>query len=137
MMKQTDQKGFTFVEMLIFIVIVGLVVAAALIPLQTILENSPNPNYQTIATALAQERMEIILAQRYINGFSSLTDPCVTSPPAVCVTTPSGYTVTSSIANFTISFTAGGSDSNYQKAVVTVTGPNNTTAVLTALVGNY
>ncbi len=128
-----QQTGFTLIELVIFIVVVGLVIASVFVPLQTILENSPNPNYQAIVTALAQERMEIILAQRYINGFASLTaDPC--PGLGVCVAAPTGYTISPAV--ITSPFTVNG-DAAYKQIVVTVTGPGNSKAVLTSLVGNY
>ena len=76
--------------------------------------------------------MEIIIGQRRINGFSSLSDPCVSgTPPAVCADI-TGYTITSTISAYTIE-----GDSNYKLIDVLVRGPRNVNADLKTLVAGY
>ena len=129
-MKFTGKSaGFSLIELIIFILIIGIAASAVLTSFQTILQKSPTGNRQTTAIALAQERMDLILAQRQLQGFSSFIDPCASgSPPAIC-TAPTGYTVTANIAAITI-----GGDSNYKTITVTVSGSGD--AVLKTLVGS-
>ena len=122
-------RGFSLIELIVFILIIAIVTSALLVSFQTILQVSPTGNRQTTAIGLAQERMDLILGQRRLKGFSSFSNPCASgSPPAIC-TALTGYTVTSNIAATTIS-----GDSNYKTITVTVSGLGN--AVLTTLVGS-
>jgi prepilin-type N-terminal cleavage/methylation domain-containing protein len=124
------QRGFTLLELIVFIVIVGIVLTGVAVPLVTLLQKLPTNNHQTVALALARERMDLILGQRWSSGFSSFSDPCGGgSPPTIC-TPPTGYTVTSTIAAVTIS-----GDSNYKTITVTVSGTGS--ATLVTLVGSY
>jgi len=105
--------GFTLIELIIFIVIVGIAATAILLSFQTVLSKSPDTNKQTIATELAEGRMDLIIGQYYIYGLSSFSDICNGSSPAVCMTI-SGYTVSSSITGTgpkTITVTVSGSGS--------------------------
>jgi prepilin-type N-terminal cleavage/methylation domain-containing protein len=124
-----NSKGFSLIEMIVFILIIGITATAVLRSFGSILQKSPTANRQTTAIALAQERMELILAQRQLKGFNSFIDPCTLgSPPSIC-TAPSGYIVSSTISTVTI-----GGDSNYKNITVTVSGLGDTT--LQTLVGN-
>lgn len=124
-----NSKGFSLIEMIVFILIIGIAAIAVLRSFGSFLQKSPTGNRQTTAIALAQERMELILAQRQLKGFNSFTDLCSGgSPPSIC-TAPSGYTITSTISSVTI-----GGDSNYKNITVTVSGLGD--ATLQTLVGN-
>ena len=62
---------------------------------RAVLPHGATPAEITLATQLAQERMELILGQRVADGYSTvvLTDPCVGgAPPAICTNqfTPPG-----------------------------------------------
>lgn len=132
MIKIIYQKGFTLVELAIFIVVVGLIAAAILLAMSVSLQKSPTINRETTALALAQLRMELILGQRRINGFG-FTDPCSgAGAPAVC-TPLTGYTVTSSIT--TPSSVPGDVAAGYKLITVTASGLGD--AVVKSLVGNY
>jgi hypothetical protein len=122
-------KGFSLIELVVFIIVMGLAAAAIVVPLKTALGiNSAIPSYQTIALELAQQRMELILGQRRLNGYPP-TDPCTFgSPPSVC-TAPTGYTVSATLTTVTIS-----GDTNYMRIDVPVTGLGN--ASLQMIVGN-
>ncbi len=128
------EAGFSLIELVIFIVIIGIVVSSVFLAFSTSSQKSPFVNAQVTANLLAGARMDIILGQRRLVGFTSFTDPCVSSPPAVC-TVPAGitgYTTTSTISTLTI-----GGDSNYKSINVTVTGPQNSKTVLKTFVGKY
>ena len=127
-------RGITLIEVIIFIVIIGFVISSIFVAFNTTLQKTSTVNPQTTAIELANARMEIILGQRRMNGFTTLSDPCVSSPPAVC-TIPAGitgFTVTSTISTLTI-----GGDSNYKSIDVLVTGPQNSRANLKTLVASY
>lgn len=121
--------GFTLVELVIFIVILGIIVSGVFLAFSTALQQSSNVNPQTTANELASARMDIILGQRRMNGFATLVDPC---PAAAVCPAMSGYTTTSTIAALTI-----GADSNYKLITVTVTGPQNATAEVKTFVAYY
>lgn len=122
-------RGFTLIEMIIFIVILGISSVAMLMAFQLLLQRSPTANYQTTAIGLAQERMELILAQKKTKGYASVSDPCQQVPPPSLCTFSNDYTVSSNISAFTFA-----NDSHYKIITVTVTGAGN--ATLTALVGS-
>lgn len=123
--------GFSLIEVIVFIVVLGVLLAGLVAAFSSPLRASPQAGELDLVAELAQQRMELILAQRRAAGFATFADPCVPGPgPAVCVP-PAGYAVASSIA-------AGwGADPvNYKVVSVTVTGPS-TTAGGAALVANY
>lgn len=128
------QKGFSLVELVVFIVVIGVAISSVFLAFQTALTQTPYGNSQTVATLLAQGRMDFILGQRRLIGFANFSDLCTSvSPPAIC-TLPAaitGYTITSSITTTTI-----GSDSNYKIITVTVTGPHSSAATLNTLVAS-
>lgn len=120
-------NGFSLIEVIVFIVVLGVLVAGLVVAFGSQLQNSPVAGRLDSAAELAQQRMELILAQRRATGFAGFTDPC--PGPAIC-TPPTGYTVTSSIvAGY------GGDPTNYKVVTVSVSGTSAITA--TALVANY
>ena len=86
--------GFSLIEVIVFIVVLGVLAAGLVVAFSSPLRNSPEAGRLDLAAELAQQRMELILAQRRATGFAGFTDPC--PGPAIC-TPPTGYTVTSSI----------------------------------------
>jgi len=89
---RTAQAGVTLIELIAFIVIMGIAVVALLSMYRAVLPHGATPAQITLATQLAQERMELILGQRAMNGYSPPTslDPC---PGAAICTPPNGYSV--------------------------------------------
>jgi len=121
--------GFNLIELTVFIVVISIAFTTLVTSFQTLLQKSPVPNRLSTAIGLAQGRMDLILGQRYEQGFSSFIDPCTNAiPPTVC-TAIAGYTVTATITNTTIN-----GDSNYKIIAVVVRGLGNTT--LKTLVGS-
>jgi len=90
------QRGVTLIELIAFIVIMGISVTALLSMYRAVLPRGATTTEITRATQLAQERMELILGQRVASGYSSvvLADPCAGgTPPKICTdqyTPPSG-----------------------------------------------
>ena len=125
--------GFSLIELVIFIVIIGIAVSSVFLSLSTALQKTSLVNPQTTAIELASARMDIILGQRRINGFQSFYDLCSINPP-VCTVAPgiAGYTISSTISKYTV-----GNDSNYKIIDVLVTGPQNSRANLKTMVAEY
>jgi len=122
------QKGFTFIEVIVFIVVTSLMATALFLAFTTSLRNVPSVYYNTIAGQTAKSCMEWFLGQRRLNGYSAFTCPS-SAVPALC-TAPSGFSLAVNITCTTIS-----ADTNYQTIAVTVSG--KASANLTTLVGNY
>ena len=121
-------RGFSLIEAIVFIVVVGLMAAALAVSFAGPLRGSPKAGELDRMAELTQQRMELILAQRRAAGFAAFTDPC--PGPAAC-TVPAGYTVTSSIATGW-----GGDPASYKVVTVAVTGPTLSTSTA-ALAANY
>ena len=121
------RSGFSLIEVIVFIVVLGVLAAGLVVAFGSPIRNSPEAGRLDLAAELAQQRMELILAQRRAVGFAGFTDPCL--GPAIC-TTPAGYTVTPSILPG-----YGGDPTNYKVVTVSVSGPSAIT--VTALVANY
>ena len=125
--RQRRGDGFSLIEAIVFIVVLGVLLAGLVVAFASPLLRSPAAGGLDLAAELAQQRMELILAQRRATGFAGFTDPC--PGPAIC-TPPAGYTVTSSIlAGY------GGDPTNYKVVTVSVSGTSAITT--TALVANY
>ena len=119
--------GFSLLEAIVFIVVLGVLAAGLVVAFASPLLRSPDAGRLDLAAELAQQRMELILAQRRATGFAAFADPC--PGPSVC-TPPTGYTVTSSIvAGY------GADPTNYKIITVNVSGTSAISA--TALVANY
>ena len=137
------QRGVTLIELIAFIVIMGISVTALLSMYRAVLPRGATPAEITLATQLAQERMELILGQRVASGYSTvvLTDPCVGgTPPAICTSqfTPTGlYSIIVVGINPAVQF-SGLSTNSYRMLGVKVLGPDgNQLANLSAVIANY
>lgn len=124
------QTGLSLVELIFFIVIVAVLAAGLFGVFASSLRSAPQGGQTDSAAEIAQQRMELILAQRRAVGFAAFADPCVPGPgPAVCAP-PAGYGVSSNIVTGW-----SGDPLNYKVITVTVTGP--VTSDTTALAANY
>lgn len=121
-------RGFTLIEIIIFIVITGILATGLAAVFSTTMRGAAMPGQLTQATQIAQERMELILGQRRAVGFAAFTDPCPASP--LCAPAPPGYFFTPPPTIVT----GWNGNPNYKVITVTVTGPTN--ATLTALTSN-
>lgn len=137
------QRGVSLIEIIAFIVIMGISVVALLSMYSAVLPRGATPAQITLATQLAQERMELILGQRVASGYSTvvLADPCVGgTPPAICTDqfTPFGlYSIIVTGVNPALPWSGVGTDS-YRMLGVKVLGPdNNQLANLSAVIANY
>lgn len=117
------QRAFSLIEIIIFIAVMGIALSGILSAFTPILKGSAAPTELTIAQQLALSRMEMILGQRYAQGFDNFTDPCTWgSAPGSC-NTPSGYTVNATIV-------PDGGNANYKTITVTTSGVAGTTLVM-------
>jgi prepilin-type N-terminal cleavage/methylation domain-containing protein len=89
-----SRSGFTLVEVVVFMVIVGVAAFALLRSFGSVLPRGPTAAQLTQASQIAQERIELILGRYVAAGFAAVNDPCVGgTPPGIC-TAPTGYVVT-------------------------------------------
>lgn len=115
--------GFSLIEVVIFIVIIGLMSSGVLSGINQVLVGMNKPQVIVQASFLANARMNVILLNRSVvtGGVPSLTDPCESGSLAICTplatyATANGLTVSTSISGSaqtrTISVTVTGSGSN-------------------------
>ena len=135
------QRGVTLIELIVFIVIMGIAVIALLSMYRAVLPHGATPSQITLATELAQERMELILGQRAASGYSPLVDPCAGgTPPVVCTNqyAPTGlYSVIVEGISPVVQW-SGISANTYRMVGVKVLGPEGKQlAGLSAVVANY
>ena len=119
-------QGFTLIEVVIFIVILGVIMAATLRMFKSVLIYTSRPGYMLTASQLADARMNLILLQRKVNGFTSIVDPCSSGSLAACTTintfaTNNGYVISSSIPNAV---------NGVRTATVTVSGTGDATVMM-------
>jgi hypothetical protein len=130
------QRGVSLIELIAFIVIMGISVTALLSMYRAVLPHGGvTPAQVTLATLLAQERMEIILGQRAALGYSPVAglDPC---PGAAICTPPSGYSVV--VSGISPPVLWSDVSGNYRQIGVRVLGRDGgQLAMLSAIVANY
>jgi len=125
-------NGFTFIELIIFIIVTGILASTILLTFVGSLNNAPIILKNTIAAQTVKQCAEWYLGQRRLNGYTNLSGAnCAgtLSIPSFC-STPSGYTISGTCSQTTLS-----SDNQYETITLTVGGAGN--AALTLLLGNY
>lgn len=115
-----SQTGVSLVELIMFIVLVGLAVAVIMNVFFSTLSGDLAPSHVTQATRLAQERMELILSRKNTLRFTNFTDPCPGAPSAPACAKPVLFSVTASIG-------AWPTDTNAYYKLVTVTVTSDST----------
>ena len=118
--------GYSLIELVIFIVVIGILGVGLMSAFSGALLGATEPERITRATVLAQERMELILGRREAAGFAAFT--AFTFDPS-CTNVPAGYTITSNLA------TDWNGDTGYKVVTVSVAGAG--TAQLSVLTGDY
>jgi len=134
--RQYSMAGLSLIELIIFIIIIGIVTAGVLTGYNRILTATTAAGDINQAALLARQRLELILPQRHQLGFNGLStttfDPCTSLPAStqpVCTNIPAGYNITTSLSGNWSGNTA------YRVIRVDVSGPSN--ARLQALVADY
>jgi len=119
-------SGVTLIELVMFIVIMGIISSTVGPMFFAILKNAPKVQHYSAATQLASQCLEGYLGERYIKGYSTVLSA---TTPALC-TVPTGYTITKSVTN-----TTKYSEASYKTITVTVAGEGN--ATMSLLVADY
>lgn len=122
--------GFTLIELIIFIIILGIIGTTLLMTFQVSLKKSPVVRNVSRAVELAEKRMDFIQGQRNIIGYASFSDVCAISTTLPACTGESGYSINSSIST-------GWDGNSVSYKVITVNVTGNATFSLTGLVANY
>lgn len=139
MLTATKNQGVTLIEVIVFVVALGIVGATIATTIASALRHIPSTHNQTMATAAATACAEFLLWQRYLNGFNFNSQTCQggiydTQTWQFCSDhTPAGFTTSVKISCTTVAipnFTVTG-----KLIKVTTTGPR--TAVLNLLVADY
>jgi len=134
-------RGFTLVELVVFIVILGLAAYALFRSFGSVLPRSPTAAQLTQAMQLAQERMELILGQRDVRGYNNLVDldPCNVGPSPICPPSTLGYTVasTGTAPGAPVAWPPNPATANYKLVTVTVSLGGITLAQQSAVLTNY
>jgi Tfp pilus assembly protein PilV len=120
------QRGISLIEVVVFIVVVSAAAVALLGALAGIVPRGSTAAQLTQASQLAQERMELIVGQRAVLGYSSTQlDPCPLLGTQIPCTQLSSFVVTATGINPAVGWptdTLSNRQSNRQ-ITVTVTGP--------------
>jgi len=154
-MSSRRHRGFTLIELIIFIVVVGGAMAGILSVSNTVVKSSADPMVRKQSLAIAQSLLEEILLKEYakpsgstVVGFSGggarnlydcvsdyngyVTSTGIVDGTGASVSGLSGYNVTPAVS---VTSTTIGAVSVY-KVVVSVTGPQGVVS-LTGYRGNY
>lgn len=79
-------KGFSLIEIISFIVVIGISITGALISLQHTAQYSATPNALIQAQSLAQSHFAFTQLSRHMNGFNGVHDICSSAPSlAACL----------------------------------------------------
>lgn len=125
------QNGVTLIELIITIVLLSVLGTAFTTTIRDIFSNTDTVKQTNRALFLASQRMELLLGQKQIAGFSNFTDPCTANPSSDLCIAPTGYSV-----SVTPSLPPSSTSQN-QQLVVTATSPDGQQLSLTTIVGNY
>lgn len=124
------KRGFTLIELIIFIVVMGILANSILLALNTTLRGTSRINYQTATTEYAVKCLEWFLGQRSLKGFASIS--CGTTVPTFC-NVPSDYTISTNVSCTENYYN---DTNNYKKITTTVSGDLGG-ATLSLIIANY
>ena len=136
--KHIAPHGFSIIELIVFIVIIGIIGTVILIPLNTMLRDSEINDQATVGMMLANSQMDWRMGQRYQlgkNAFAIFANGASTCTQQICTLypIPSGYTITTNIA------TGYSTSTNYKTVTVQAVGTTKSqgAATLKLLIGKY
>ena len=121
----SNQTGFTLIELVLTVIIVGICFLSLVAVFSTSLVGSSDSEHTTIATFLAQEKMEQILADKNGRGYGYIVNSSY--PAENPVPGYPGYSRSVIIAEM----------SDYKIVVVKVSHPESPDVELTTEVTNY
>src|SRR5215208_3406527 len=122
------EKGFTLIEIIVFIVVTGLLMATLLIGMNTALRQSSQVHQEFLGLQAAKACMEWLLVQRQLKGYA--TYGCSSTPSTANCPALSGYTLSASVT-----CTTWNSDPTYKTITVTVSGLASVS--LSTQIGNF
>ncbi len=121
------------IEMVVFIVVIGVMGVALMSAIITPLAGSGTQQEAVFVTQLAQERLEVVLGQKRREGFPG-SDPCDDGAALATCSEPAGYDITTSFNAWsedpdtdkyqviTVSVASGGASTYSTSALVTRLG---------------
>lgn len=133
-------RGFTFIEIILVIVVMGIVIPALIAAVSFITQAQVNPMGTTVATTLAQEGIETAIAQKQSTCATCGYANIATVAPAAVPGFPN-YTRRTDVVLVDANMAVSGPDVGYKRVTVTVTaagvGPSVPDAVLVTVLTNY
>jgi prepilin-type N-terminal cleavage/methylation domain-containing protein len=124
-----NPKGFTLIEVIVFIVVAGVIASGIFIPFLTGLKGSMTPEKVATATYLAQQRMEFFTKNSYDS--TNLSPTTLTSYTSAGI---SGYQWQWQISYVDDNLANSPSDLGYKLILVRVTDPDNEVVQLQTVV---
>lgn len=127
------QTGLTMIEMVVFIVVIGVLGVALMSAIINPLAGAGTQQDAVFVTQLAQERLEVVLGQKRREGFPG-SDPCDAGATLSTCNEPAGYDIsttfnawsenpdTDNYQVITVSVSSGGSNAYSTSALVTKLG---------------
>ena len=133
-----NRKGFTLIEVLITIVLLSIITSGIMTMFSTFTQNNADPSVMTQATALAQEKLDQVIAdkQNSARGFNYVTN--VNYPAENPVAGFAGFSRSVNViyVNSGALNTAVAGPTNYKNVTVTVTASTGNVTTST-LIGSY
>jgi type II secretory pathway pseudopilin PulG len=135
-------QGFTFIEIILIIVIMAIAIPALVSTVSLVYQDQVNPMGATLATTLAQEGIEEVIARKQSTcgtcGYANI-------PVGLGIFAPVGgfsnYQIRTDVALVDINLSPSATDVGYKLVTVTVqavgVGPSVPIAVLTTVLTNY
>jgi prepilin-type N-terminal cleavage/methylation domain-containing protein len=129
------KHGFSLIEMVVFIVVMGILATMVVISYRTMFNGVPWIKLQTTYSQAASQCMEWFLGQRSIvaKGFNSIVTGSAT--PGFCIAAaPNGYNMSASVSDFILN-----GDTNYKKIDVSLTKQSSGAVVttLSTIIADY
>jgi prepilin-type N-terminal cleavage/methylation domain-containing protein len=110
---RTNNKGFTLIELIIFIIIGGIFLPASFVAFTSVMNNYSRPDYYVKAMFYADKRM----AEITNNPYDNITQASLCSTPT---TEGGGYTTECSVVTINPDLSTTSPNPNYKRITVTV-----------------
>lgn len=145
------QNGFTLIELVVSIVIIGIAVAAVLLPMNLTTARSADPMIQHQAVAIAEAYMEEIMLRPFadpdgtdgetdrdlfddVDDYDGLNDAGATDQDGTVIAGLESYTITVAVADTALN---GIADTDCKKVTVAVSHPSGINMILSGYRTNY
>lgn len=125
-----NKRGFTLIELVVFIVVLGIISGAILLALKTVMKYSGTVHNDVTAAETAAQCLESYFGKRSTDGYAAIPNGTFTGGnlPLIC-SVPTGYTATVTVS------TPDGFDSDYKQISVAISGL--ATLSMSLLIANY